>query len=234
MRNEDREQLTAMLAKVMSIYSKQITTGFVDVFFDALSAYDIESVRRGLNAHVQNPDSGQFPPKPADIVRLIDGTSADQGMQAWSRVDKAVRQVGPYQSVVFDDPIIHRVLEEMGGWMKLCSTPSLDDYKFAGLEFARRYRAFVIAGGVGSEYPRHLIGLAEAENGNAGFKNHLPAPVMIGDQAKCQAVLLAGGDSAMKITHSTQSVEQILSSAKALEHKPGNGHSANNQKRGEE
>lgn len=227
MRNEDREALTAMLAKVMSVYSKQITTGFVDIFFDALSGYDLESVRRGLNAHVQNPDSGQFPPKPADIVRLIDGTSADQGMQAWSRVDKAVRRVGPYQSIVFDDPIVHRVLEEMGGWIKLCNSPSEEDYKFQGLEFARRYRAYVIAGGPGNEYPRHLIGMSEAENNVGGFKRHLPPPVLIGEESACVAVLRGGSDSSTKLTHSTKSIAELLSQAKLLE-APAKGDSDEN------
>lgn len=214
MRNEDREALTAMLAKVMSIYGKQITAGFVDVFFDALKGFDLDSVRRGLNAHVQNPDSGQFPPKPADVVRLIDGTSQDQGMQAWSRVDKAVRRVGPYQSVVFDDAIVHRVIDEMGGWIKLCNTPSEDDYKFQGIEFARRYRAYVIAGGAGSDYPRHLIGMTEAENNTAGYKRNLPNPVLIGTESGCLEVLKGGGDGRSLLTHSPKSVQELLAQAK--------------------
>jgi hypothetical protein len=216
MRHEDREALSAMLAKVMSVYGKPITTGFVDVFFDALAGFDIESVRRGLNAHVQNPDSGQFPPKPADVVRLIDGTSQDQGMQAWSRLDKAVRRVGPYQSVVFDDAIIHKVLDEMGGWIKLCNTPSEDDYKFQGIEFARRYRAYVIAGGPGADYPRHMIGVAEAENNTAGYRKNAPSPVLIGDESKCLEVLRGGSDGGNLLKHSTKSVQELLAEVKAI------------------
>lgn len=214
MRTDDREALTAMLAKVMSIYGKQITTGFVDVYFDALAAYDLDSVRRGLNAHVQNPDSGQFPPKPADIVKLIDGTSQDQGMQAWSIVDKAVRMVGPYQSVVFDDPIIHRTLDDMGGWIKLCNTGSEEDYKFQGLEFARRYRAYVISGGVGADYPRYLIGVSECENGARGLKSS--PPMLIGNQESCQRVLLAGKGTTLRITQAPMSVAQLMQKAKLL------------------
>lgn len=216
MRHEDRVELSAMLAKVMSVYQKQITSGFVDVFFDALSGYDLESVRQGLNAHVQNPDSGQFPPKPADVVRLIDGTSQDQGMQAWSRVDKAVRRVGPYQSVVFDDAIVHRVIDEMGGWIKLCSSSSEEEYKFQGLEFSRRYRAFVIAGGAGSDYPRHLIGMTEAENNTGGFKRQIPPPVLIGDERDCIEVLKGGGEGRSLLTHSTKSVKQLLEDANRI------------------
>lgn len=207
---EEKLALTAMLAKVMSIYGRQITSGFVDVFFDALSGYDLESVRRGLNAHVQNPDSGQFPPKPADVVRLIDGTSQDQGMQAWSRVDKAVRMIGPYQSVVFDDAIVHRVIDEMGGWIKLCNTPSEDDYKFKALEFARRYRAYVIAGGAGDDYPRHLIGVCEAENSNAGFKGSIPAPVLIGSESGCIEVIQGGASGRRLVAGSSKSLQELI------------------------
>lgn len=214
MKAEDKKHLGAMLAKVMSVYGKQITSGFIDVFFDALVGYDLESVRRGLNAHVQNPDSGQFPPKPADVVRLIDGTSQDQGMQAWSRVDKSVRRIGPYQSVVFDDPIVHRVVDDMGGWVKLCNTRSEEDYKFQGLEFARRYRACVIAGGVGDNYPHYLIGVTEAENGNGGFD--APEPLLIGDRAACLSVLRDGAGGRLNITHADKSVKQLIDESKRL------------------
>lgn len=214
MKSDDRTALSAMLAKVMSVYGKPITAGFVDVFFDALAAYDLESVRRGLNAHVQNPDSGQYPPKPADIVRLIDGTSQDQGMRAWAVVDKVVRQVGPYQSVVFDDPIIHRVLDDMGGWIKLCNTPSEDDYKFQGLEFGRRYRAYVITGGVGNDYPTHLIGMAEGENVSRGLKAE--PPLLIGQREACERVLLGGSGTTLRITQAGMPVAQLIAQAKRL------------------
>lgn len=208
MRSDEKEALGLMLAKVMSVYGKPITSGFVDVFFDALSGYDLESVRRGLNAHVQNPDSGQFPPKPADIVRLIDGTSQDQGMIAWSMVDKAVRRVGPYESVVFPDAIIHRVIDDMGGWIKLCNIGSEEDYKFQGLEFAKRYRAFVIAGGA-AEYPKYLIGMSEADNSSRGLKAE-PKPMLIGDQSKCLEVYKGGAGSTLRIGQAPKSIAALI------------------------
>lgn len=214
MKHEERPAFSVLLAKTMSIYGKQITEGFVDVYFDALSAFDFESVKRGLNAHVQNPDSGQFAPKPGDIIRLIDGTSQDQGMVAWSMVDKAVRMVGPYQSVVFQDPIIHRVLDDMGGWVKLCNTPSEDDYKFQGIEFAKRYRAYVISGGVGSDYPKYLIGMAETENGARGLKTQ--PPMLIGSESECVKVLAGGSGTTLRITQSPMSVGQLMAKAKLL------------------
>jgi hypothetical protein len=135
-------------------------------------------------------------------------------MQAWSVVDKAVRMVGPYQSVVFDDPIIHRTLDDMGGWIKLCNTGREEDYKFQGIEFARRYRAYVISGGVGADYPRYLIGMAECENGSRGLKTS--PPMLIGNQESCQRVLLGGSGTTLRVTQAPMSVAKLMQQAKLL------------------
>ncbi len=52
---------------------------------------------------------------------MLGGSTQDAALAAWSKVDRAVREVGPYQSVAFDDALIHRVLFEMGGWIPLGS-----------------------------------------------------------------------------------------------------------------
>ena len=67
---------------------------------------DLRAVADALNRHAVNPDNGQFLPKPADIVRLINGNTVDRALVAWSTVERAIRSTGPYQSVVFDSPEI--------------------------------------------------------------------------------------------------------------------------------
>ena len=51
----------------------------------------------------------------ADILRMMQGTSLDSALSAWAKVDKAVRRVGTYETIVFDDEIIHRVIHDMSG-----------------------------------------------------------------------------------------------------------------------
>ncbi len=58
---------------------------------------------------MQNAEAGQFPPKPADLIRFLDGTGESRAMGAWSLVERTLRRIGPYQSLVFDDPITQRV-----------------------------------------------------------------------------------------------------------------------------
>lgn len=93
MRSDDKGAFTQLLAATMAIYDKQITTAFVEVFFSALGQYPLEVVREALNRHVQDPDGGRFPPKPADLIRQVVSAKASDGRpgrdEAWAIAQKA-------------------------------------------------------------------------------------------------------------------------------------------------
>src|SRR6266850_1493447 len=96
---------------VHSFYGKDCSTFALDVWWAAMRPYDLSAVREALGRHCVNPDNGQWMPRPADVVRLTEGSTMDAAMTAWSKVDRAVRHVGCYRSVAFDDPLIHAVLD---------------------------------------------------------------------------------------------------------------------------
>jgi hypothetical protein len=120
MRREDYDRFAQMLAAASDLYGKSISGGAMTLWWEALRRYDVADVERAFRAAVSNPESGQFMPKPADIIRAIDGTSGDRSLLAWGKVMDAMRAVGAYNSVAFDDPVIHAVVSDMGGWPKLC------------------------------------------------------------------------------------------------------------------
>jgi hypothetical protein len=53
--------------------------------------------------------------KPSDVVRYLEGSTSCQALQAWSKVMQAVKTIDQYDSVVFDDSLIHAVIHDMGG-----------------------------------------------------------------------------------------------------------------------
>jgi hypothetical protein len=118
-------------------------------------------------------------------------------MVAWSKVDKAVRQVGPYASVVFDDALIQRVLQDMGGWVLLNTKPD-SEWPFVGNEFRTRYHGYR-SRGEQPEYPKVLIGIAEAENVSKG--RPAPDPVLIGDQMTAALVAKGGSEQPAPMFH---------------------------------
>ena len=111
-------------------------------------------------------------------------------MIAWSAVERGIRSVGPYRSVVFDDAITHAVINDMGGWINLCAVDD-DELPFKANEFQNRYRGYRTKGRL-ENYPGHLVGIAEGQNIAGGHK--VDAPLMIGNPEKCQLVYRAGND----------------------------------------
>jgi hypothetical protein len=176
------------LTAVADYYGKELAESVIDVWWNGLREYDLAAVQKALWAHVRNPDTGQFMPKIADVAKGTQGRTDDQAAVAWSKVDQAVRRVGTYQCVVFDDPVIHRVLLDMGGWVYIGGKDE-KEWPFVAKEFQNRYRGYRMRDEV-PEYPPVLIGLANAHNSKQGFREN--PPILIGDERKASAVRLGG------------------------------------------
>lgn len=198
MQQSEFDAFSDMLQAVAEYCGKPLSPGVIAIYWQGLKDLDLSAVRHALNAHVQNPDTGQFMPKIADVRRMLGGTTQDSALRAWAKVDKAVRHVGNYASVAFDDPLIHRVLHDMGGWVGL-GTRREDEWPFVAREFENRYRGYAMRG-ERPEYPAVLIGLSDAENARTGFKQG--APRLIGDPVRAQRVMDGGSNRPLIGFHS--------------------------------
>lgn len=189
MKATDSDPFAALLVGVHTFYDREISPFAADIWWSALQKFDLPAVTEAFNRHVMNPDVGQFLPKPADIVRLLSGRTQDRALKAWAQVDKAVRQVGTWESVVFDDPLIHRVLHEMGGWLGL-SQKTDDEWPFVAREFETRYRSHAARSKI-PEYPPVLIGIAECYNNAIGSESGPPR--LLGNPCEAGRVMSGGG-----------------------------------------
>lgn len=188
----ERKRFAQCLLACAEVYGKQMSEAVSAIYWEALNGFEIAAVESAFWRHLRNADVGQFMPKPADVVRMLQGTSVDSALVAWTKVDKAVRTVGPYASVAFDDPLIHRTLQDMGGWIHL-STKTDDEWPFVANEFRNRYQGYRSRNET-PEYPPRLFGIAEADNANRGIQNTPPHAVLIGDAQKARQVMLGGHD----------------------------------------
>lgn len=174
---QDVTRFSALISDVYAFYRQDSSTFAVKVWWQAMQPFDFAAVADALNRHCVNPDSGQFMPKPADVVKMLQGSTQDAALVAWAKVDRAVRTVGTYRSVVFDDALIHRVLTEMGGWIEV-GRKTEEEWPFTRNEFVNRYRGYRMRSEI-PDYPPHLIGMSEAQNSKAGF--HTEGPLMLGN-----------------------------------------------------
>jgi hypothetical protein len=202
---DDVPEFTIMMVGIGEIYRTTISKSLTDIYWKSLKHFEWQDVERALRAHIYNPDCGQFFPKPADVVRFIEGSGETRALQAWSKVEQAIKQVGCYQSVVFDDPFIHAVLENMGGWVKLCNV-TLDELPFRCNEFQKRYMGFVHK--KPERHPKYLAGITEIDNVKNNFP--VPIPLLLGDFKKAAAVIQSGGGSAYLLQHSNELINSLI------------------------
>jgi hypothetical protein len=188
MQANDKKRFATLLAGVAEYYGKELSPGVISLYWMGLQQYDIEAVEKALWDHTQSPDNGQFMPKIADITRAMQGRTQDQAAIAWSKVDQAVRRVGTYADVAFDDPIIHRVIADMGGWIWFGNQIE-DEWPFVAKNFENRYRGYRVRGEA-PDYAPVLIGMANAHNQKEGYRSQ--PPILIGNQNHAKAVMSGG------------------------------------------
>lgn len=94
LREQDFEALSDLLDDVWSLKgSALLTAGQKAMWFRALGDFTIADVRKGLHLHLRDTKHGTFLPMPADVIRQIDGLSADDGRpgveEAWAMAFRA-------------------------------------------------------------------------------------------------------------------------------------------------
>lgn len=158
----DKHEFGRLITDVLAFYGKDASAFALSVWWEACQPFDLEQVRRTLTAHAMHPENGQFAPKPGDLVRELAGTFTDRALMAWSRVTRAMSEVGAYATVDFKDPVIHATVRELGGWSFICRVPN-EEQQFLQKRFCDFFRTFTARGA--PEAPLALQG--EHDTGNA-------------------------------------------------------------------
>lgn len=198
MLDSDYEAFLGIWTEAMELYEKAPSPGAINLAFRALQMLDLSEVAQALTAHIRNPDTGQFMPKPADIIKFARGNTESRTSLAWAKVEKAIRSVGHYQSAAFDDPYIHAAIEQLGGWVKVCTASATEkDLEFLGKKFETVYRSYAV--NPPKTWPAVLSGEAEQTNSRLlGLqRGQLPAtyPVLIGLEEKALKVIKEGREA---------------------------------------
>lgn len=88
MQPDDFENFSRVLDATYSLHSKSLTADARALFFAALGKYSLADVRKAFSAHIADPQRGQYPPKPADLIAQLVGDSAKDGRpdanEAWA------------------------------------------------------------------------------------------------------------------------------------------------------
>ncbi|MCD6047002.1 MAG: hypothetical protein K0S08_649 [Gammaproteobacteria bacterium] len=166
-----------------------LTPHLIDIYWCSLKRFDLEAIFYAIKKYQANQYEEEKMPMPADIKRYLEDSLILKAQKAWLSVAHAIQYFGVNHTVIFDDKIIHVALDDMGGWIKLCSVlPDLLEIQES--EFQKKYVAYSLHPPV--KYPRALRGVGNAENIQNCFQQIVP--VLVGDTEKAKHVYLNGVD----------------------------------------
>ncbi len=215
MNQADLQPFQRLIADMLAFYRQDASTFAVTVWWQACQPFDLDAVRKAITAHAMDPERGQFAPKPADVVRQLQGTFGDRSLLAWGKVYEAASRVGAYQSVVFDDPAIHSAIEDIGGWVTLCRT-SADELPHVQRRFIASHKAYS-SNPDARQHPRHLAGVHEIDNCTNGYADRTAPPLLIGDPARARLVYESGAKGGRTTVTLLEMTDSLVSGRQLLE-----------------
>lgn len=206
MQQSDFLEFSDLITNALAYYRQDASKFTLSLWWQACQRFDLEQVSKALTAHALDAERGQFAPKVADIVRILAGTHTDRAQLAWGKTLEAMGAVGAYTDVVFDDPAIHAVVEDLGGWPKVCRTETAE-LGYLQHRFCESHRAY--SGRGQFAYPRRLMG--DRSPDFEYEKKGLPPPkaAYVGDHEKCRLVF-QGGQRAGKTAITFQPLDALI------------------------
>lgn len=174
----EQEAFTQGLMLLAEVYNRKISEVLLQTYWSCLNHYSFSLFKKTLMSFLKNPEyAKQGFPSPAAWIAAIEGDNAIKSLNAWTAVIKTIRRVGRYESVKFDDVLIHGVIHDMGGWIFLCQQAERE-LIFLQKEFERRYHAYLVTKKP-ALIPEYLMGYIEQQNSIHGFSHYIPRPVSV-------------------------------------------------------
>ena len=175
MKKEDIEKLGKILNVMGVIYERQVSKELIRIYFETLKEYDISEISRAFNLHIRDRERGQFFPKPADLLAQILADEGVLAILAWDKAYEGIKQGAYYDTMIFDDPVIHMTITQMGGWLEF-SDLLIKDIPYRRAEFIKLYKHFQKHP---IDAPKRLAGFHEMNNRREGYLKDIPEPLMI-------------------------------------------------------
>lgn len=210
---QDKAAFAQLMLTSANKYHREVTDDLLEVYWHCLKHCSLPDIQHAFIAHFQNPDNGHFMPQPSDIIRILQGDSQTQALEAWSKVQQAIARVGAYHSIIFDDFRIHSVIAAMGGWISLCRQ-SQEELTFRGHEFQKRYRGYLQRSP--QHYPNRLIGIFEHQNHRQGYT--LPPPHLFGNEQAAMITYTQGCEPQQLSAQQVRLLNEVLSAVSLRHH----------------
>ncbi len=113
----DRSAFAEALFALTETFNEPLSDAKVEAYFDVLREYPIEQVIPAMKLALR---SGNFMPRPSNILECIEGDTEEAATAAWGTILREIRRVGYVGTPNLDARSLRAVRELFGSWQRLC------------------------------------------------------------------------------------------------------------------
>lgn len=189
MEHNDRPRFATLMKAMGETFGNTIPSKEkVELYFRVLSDLPVETVETAVYNLIRDRKITSTFPVPGEIRDALPGTGESAAILALDKVERAAQRIGAYQSIIFDDPVIHATIDALGGWVHIASEIPEHEWTWFKKDFLKTYQA--MAKNPGREAPKSLPGKFEMQN--ACENRESPEPVYFGTQPEAVKKIEAG------------------------------------------
>lgn len=144
----DLQRLNNLLGQLSVNYRREITEADAANFKLMLMRWGVDVLEAAVQAHMFDPDGGQYFPNIANVSKHAEGTAKqnaaaveDKAAIAWACIERDIRRIGSYGTLKLDDKQALATVKAMGGWQSICQTEN-SKMEWKRKEFIRMYETF--------------------------------------------------------------------------------------------
>ena len=167
MNSADKKDFANYMARMQEVFTPNhpISKIKMDTYFNLFQDVSIADFQRACYNVMQTKTISTFP-LPGELRDALG--RKDRPLEAWLEARVAVTIYGHNYSIRFQDPIIHSVIEALGGWVEFCSFPKSEN-TWREKDFKERYKVMIDR----KHHPEYLPGAHEIQNTGLGFKDNI-------------------------------------------------------------
>lgn len=130
---------------IETVTGKEFTDEQLEIYRKLLDDISDDNFITGINNMLRERVFSNLP-MPAEIRQYCLGLKEDELQVkinlARTHIQKALSEVGTYNDVVFDDPVIHLCINAIGGWISLGTKPLKEFEDWLKWELPKLYKGF--------------------------------------------------------------------------------------------
>ena len=196
------QEFNIVFKKIVDYYgSSKLTKEKQELYYLALKDLSKEEFLNGFIRMIRDREYTNFPS--IAEIRKYGLWLKEEDVEvrihiAKEKLKQAIKVFGAYQSVAFDDPNIHAVIDSLGGWVKVCIMKEEELEKFITFEFRKIYKVYLRSSyNINSRY----TGLHDKENNNESLivignknqylewsKKNINFPDLLGEDRKIKLI----------------------------------------------